>query len=94
MKQSKPFTPKKDTILIKVVNEVVVKMKGGTRKVLFEEVYGEGLPPLRKHYFINALGVTVWLSSPSRKVCQAALDQVYGKDFYKVRVLMKIVNQV
>jgi len=94
MNKIKPFTPKKDELLIKVVNEVIVKMKGGTRKVFFEEVYGEGLPPLRKHYFINALGITVWLSSPSRKVCQAAIDQVYGKDFYKVRVLTKVVNRV
>lgn len=56
-------------------------------ETIVEEYNGILLEPKSRYYIINALGQVVWLKCRSRTRAQDFVDQEYGKDFFKVRVL-------
>lgn len=51
-----------------------------------EQVQVAKTPPSR-YYVINAFGDFIFLKVRERAKAQAIIDEVYGKDFYKVRFM-------
>jgi hypothetical protein len=69
------------------LNEVEVVWEGKIKKVsLIEQVpdADEDIKKLAKYFIKNAFGKIVYVKAATRDLAQLAVDEYYGKNFYKV----------
>lgn len=78
----KPLSPEEFGIVDKkIINKIVIHSE--------EDVWKDFFKPPCQYYFIDSFGNHVYIRTRNRLAAQKIADQIYGKNFFTVRKVVK-----